>query len=105
MTNRQKELIGPLVALALLEIAWYVFFWYFYLPEQPYTFRNAAGEWIELRNLYPYSSATPFEELPVRIQQGYIISQALYPIVVFIVGAIGIGILQWIEYKISSWFA
>jgi hypothetical protein len=105
MTNKQakriEEAIGPLVGLALLEIAWYVVYWYFYLPEHPYTFRDAAGEWKVLLNQFPYSSATTFQELPAYLQQEYILTQAFVPIVVWIL----IGILDLIGTWIRGLFA
>jgi hypothetical protein len=105
MTNKQakriKEAFGPLAWLAAAEIVWYIAFWYFYLPEHPYTFRNAAGEWKVILNQFPYSSATTFQELPAYLQQEYIVTQTLFPLAIWIM----VGILHWIEYKISSWFA
>jgi hypothetical protein len=90
MTNR-------IVSVACSAVAWYFIFWYFVLPEQPYTFKDADGAWMVIRNQFPYSSANTLSELPAFLQQVYIVG--------FVVVAAGTLVLDWIVDGIRSLFA
>jgi hypothetical protein len=81
---------------AISAVAWYFVFWYFYLPEQPYTFKNELG-WRVMPNQFPYSSSTTLEELPALLQQVYLLGY---------VGTIAIVLIaDWIIQGIVDVFA
>jgi hypothetical protein len=94
MTKRTVERISTVIVGA---IVWYIIFWYFMLPDTPYTFKDANGTWMEIRNQFPYSSANTLSELPALLQQAYIVG--------FILVIGGILVLDLIVTWIRSLFA
>ena len=93
MQDRTLNKLGIVVSSA---VAWYVIFWYFYLPDTPYTFKNELG-WRVMPNQFPYTSSTTMEELPALLQQVYLIGY---------VAVIGLSlVLDWIIQGIRSLFA
>ncbi len=93
MRDRTLERLGVVVSSA---VAWYVIFWYFYLPDTPYTFKNELG-WRVMPDLFPYTSSTTMEELPALLQQVYIVG--------FVAVAAASLILDWIVQGIRNLFA
>ena len=69
MRDRTFDRLGIAAAAA---VVWYFLFWYFMLPETPYTFKNELG-WRIMPNQFPYTSSTTLEELPALLQQEYIL--------------------------------
>jgi hypothetical protein len=93
MQDRTLNKLGIVVSSA---VAWYFVFWYFALPDQPYTFKNELG-WRIQPDQFPYTSSTAFEDLPAPLQQGYLIGY---------VAVIGLSlVLDWIIQGIRSLFA
>jgi hypothetical protein len=94
MKDKTLDNIGIVVVGAII---WYIIFWYFMLPETPYTFKDANGEWMWIRNQFPYSSSNTLSELPALIQQTYILG--------FILVIGGSFVLDWIVEGIRRLFA
>jgi hypothetical protein len=96
MSKREEDNLLFEVGLIVVScVFWYFIFWYFMLPDTPYTFKNHLG-WRIMPGQFPYTSSTPFDELPARIQQEYLVGFLVFP---FITVSI-----NWIFRKIRNFF-
>jgi hypothetical protein len=96
MSERDED--HPLFEVILIAIScvlWYFYFWYFKLPDTPYTFKNHLG-WRILPDQFPYTSSTPLDELPALLQQEYIVGFVVFPVIVLV--------FNWIFRKIRNFF-
>jgi hypothetical protein len=67
-----------LLLLGLLAVLWYVFFWYFLLPEIPeYYIDPKTDNWRFNSHSYPYNAEWRFNSLPIIIQRGFFVLPVL----------------------------